>query len=145
MSSTAQVPLLDEKSGQAGLVDADKAPAAFASGLKPAVKMVGPDGAAGWVTQDKLDQFRQNNYAIAPDHPGAQKMVTPDGRITYALPDEVQKFEGSGHTKILPNGNFQIKPMPGEDGGDVMKRAVNVGRALGPQEMERGRQAEQEW
>jgi hypothetical protein len=134
-----------DQNGNAGMVDADKVDAATASGFKPAVKMIGPDGSPGYVSQDKLDQARQLNYAVAPDHPGAQKMVTPDGRITYALPNEVQQFEASGHTKIAPDGRFEVKPLPGEDSTQTMQRAVNVGRALGPEQMQKSMQAEKNW
>jgi hypothetical protein len=142
--TNAQVPMLDQQ-GNAGMVDADKVQAATASGFKPAVKMVGPDGSPGYVSQDKVDAARQSNFAVAPDHPGAQKMVTPDGKITYALPNEVQQFESSGHTKIATDGRFEVKPLPGEDSTATMQRAVNVGRALGPQQMQQSMQAEKNW
>jgi hypothetical protein len=143
-----------DQNGNAGMVDAEKVQAATSSGFKPAVKMVGPDGAAGYVSQDKVDSARQANFAIAPDHPGAQKMVTPDGKITYALPNEVQQFEASGHTLIHPDGRFEVKPLPNtssgimgneEDNTEVMKRASNVSRALGKEQMDRSMQAEQNW
>jgi hypothetical protein len=136
--------MLDQQ-GNPGMVDADKFDAATASGFKPAVKMVRPDGAPGYVSQDKVDAARQSNFAVAPDHPGAQKMVTPDGKITYALPNEVQQFESSGHTKIAPDGRFEVRPLPGEDSTQTMQRAVNVGRALGPEQMKQSVQAEKNW
>lgn len=126
-------------------VAADRAQAAQAAGYKPAVKMTGPDGSANYVAQDRVDAARQSNFAVAPDHPGAQKMVTPDGRITYALPNEVQQFEASGHTKIAPDGRFEVRPLPGEDSTATMQRAVNVGRALGPQGMDKAMTAERNW
>lgn len=126
-------------------VAADRADAAQAAGYKSAYKMTGPDGSPAYVAADRVDAARQANYAVAPDNPGVQKMVTPDGKITYAMPNEVSQFEASGHTKIAPDGRFEVKPLPGEYNTDTMRRAVNVGRALGPEQMQKSAQAEQNW
>lgn len=126
-------------------VSADRVEAAQAAGYKSAYKMTGPDGSANYVAEDRVPAARQANYAVAPDNPNVQKMVTPDGRVTYALPGEVSQFEASGHTKIAPDGRFEVKPLPGEDNTDTMRRAVNVGRALGPEQMQKSAQAEANW
>lgn len=133
------------QNGQAGMVDADKVEGAKAAGLELGVKMQGPDGGLGYVAESKVKAARQANYSVTPDNAGAQKMVTPDGRITYALPSEVEDFQSTGHTKIAPDGRFEVKPLPGESNIDTMNRAINVGRALGPKEMERSVQAEKNW
>jgi hypothetical protein len=119
------------------------APAGFV--LDDGVNMQGQDGKTVRVPPSQVADMRKGNYAVQPDNPGAQKMVTPDGKITYALPNEVQQFEASGHTKIAPDGRFEVKPLPGEDSTATMQRAVNVGRALGPQQMQQSMQAEKNW
>lgn len=138
------VPMLGPK-GETVQVASDRVPAAQAAGYKSAYKMTGPDGSPAYVAEDRVGAARQANYAVAQDNPNVQKMVTPDGRLTYALPGEVSQFEASGHTKIAPDGRFEVKPLPGEDNTDTMKRAVNVGRALGPEQMQKSAQAEQNW
>lgn len=138
------VAMIDPK-GQAVNVAADRAFAAQAFGYKNAFKMQGPDGSQNYVAQDRVDAARQANYAVSPDNPNVQKMVTPDGRITYALPDEVQKFQASGHTKIAPDGRFEVQPLPGEESTDTMQRAANVAKALGPEGMEQSLKAERNW
>jgi hypothetical protein len=38
-----------------------------------------------------------------------------------------------------------VRPLPGEDSTATMQRAVNVGRALGPEQMQQSMQAEKNW
>lgn len=119
--------------------------AAAGIGWKPASKMIGTKGEVKWIPNDQVDAARnaKEPFQLHPD--SGQKMVTPDGKITYALPEEVDKFKASGHTKIMPDGRFEIQALPGEDQADTYKRAANVAKALGPQQMEKSKKAEEDW
>jgi hypothetical protein len=144
MSTTANPVTMIDPQGVARTVPGDavaQAPAEW----KTATKMIDTQGTPRWMPTDAVNDARQHNYAVHPENPGAQKMVTPGGQITYALPNEVQQFEASGHTKIAPDGRFEVKPLPGEDSTATMQRAVNVGRALGPEQMQQSMNAEKAW
>lgn len=133
MSTTSQVPMLD-KSGNPGMVDADKVESATAAGFTPAAKMVGPKGEIGYVAQGKVSAARQSNYALTQDSPGAQKMVSPDGKVNFVLPGEVDQYKQAGHTLIRPNGTFDLQNIPGEDPLEEQNRLQRVYNALTPAE-----------
>ena len=106
-----------------------------------AVKMTGPKGEKKIAPRSQVDQLRSQQWAVHPD--SGQLMITPDGKRTYALPSETEKFAASGHTLIEPDGNFRVRPLVGEDNVDTMARAVKVVRAMSPEEIEKGKKAEQ--
>jgi hypothetical protein len=142
-SSPAQGQSQSPQSSQAsGSVDFNDLGGKVTSG---SVRVIGKDGNVSTVPESQLPVYRARGMMPAADNPGAQKMITPNGDVTYAMPSEVQQFESSGHTKIMPDGKFEVKPLPGESAAEIMNRAVNVGRALGPQQMEQSRKAEQNW
>lgn len=140
--TSAQVPMVNQKNGQAGLVDADKVESAKTAGFEPAVKMQGPNGATGYVAESKVSAARQSNFSVTPDNPGVQRMATPKGQLTYALPSEVEQFKSSGHVAIDDKGNFQVEPLPGEDNTDTMARAATLAQKLPPDVMKKAIEAE---
>lgn len=121
-----------------------------AAGVRP-VTMVGADGSKTQVPPDQVAAMRQKNFAITPDNPDAQKMVTADGKLAYVLPNEVTSFEDNGATQILPDGRFTVKNLR-SDGTefpdsvpDVRTRAVNVVKALGPEQTQKAMDAERKY
>jgi hypothetical protein len=117
----------------------------------PSVKMVGPDGSTQQVAPANVAAMRQKNFALTPDNPGVQKVATADGKIAYVLPSEVTTFEDNGATHILPDGRFTVKNLR-SDGSefpdsvpDVRERAVNVVKALGPEDTSKAIEAEKKY
>jgi hypothetical protein len=117
----------------------------------PSVKMVGPDGSTQQVAPANVAAMRQKNFALTPDNPNTQKMVTVDGKIAYVLPNEVTQFEDAGGTRILPDGRFLVKNMRSDNTDfpdsvpDVRERAVNVVKALGPEQTSKAIEAEKKY
>lgn len=115
------------------------------------VTMVGPDGTKQQVAPANVAAMRQKNFALTPDNPNVQKMATADGKLAYVLPNEVTSFEDNGATKILPDGRFTVKNLRSDNTEfpdsipDVRTRAVNVIKALGPEETHKAIQAEQKY
>jgi hypothetical protein len=115
------------------------------------VAMVGPDGTKQQITPANVASMRQKNFALSPDNPGVQKVATADGKLAYVLPNEVINFEDNGATHILPDGRFTVKNLR-SDGSefpdsvpDVRTRAVNVVKALGPEETHKAIEAEKKY
>lgn len=115
------------------------------------VTMVGSDGTKQQVAPSDVATMRQKNFALTADNPNAQKMATADGKIAYVLPSEVSSFEDNGATHILPDGRFNVKDLRSDNSEfpdsvpDVRTRAINVIKALGPEETHKAIQAEQKY
>lgn len=120
------------------------------SGTTP-INMVGPKGEKQQVAPPDVASMRQKNFAVTSDNPNVQKMATADGKIAYVLRNEVTSFEDNGATQILPDGRFTVKNLR-SDGSefpdsvpDVRTRAVNVIKALGPEETHKAIEAEKKY
>lgn len=77
-----------------------------------------------------------------PSEAASVKMVSPEGQAHLVKPSEVKNFQSQGHTRINPDGSFDLQNIFGEDPLEEQKRYQRVRQALSTDEKAAANRAE---